>query len=235
LKAEGLPEADARRRCWFVDSKGLIVRGRAHLNEHKTPYAHDHPHCADLLAAIESLKPTILIGVSGMARSFTRPVVEAMARHNQRPVILALSNPTSKAECTAEEAYAWSEGRAVFASGSPFAPVTWNGRTYVPGQGNNAYVFPGVGLGVVACESRRVPNSMFLTAARTLAAQVLESDLEQGRIYPALHRIRAVSLAIAVAVAEEAYKLKLASRRRPKDLPVFIRDQMYQPHYESYV
>ncbi len=235
LMAEGVPQAEARRHCWFVDSQGLVVQGRGELAAHKVPYAHAHASCPDLLSAIEALRPTVLVGVSGMPKSFTQGVVEAMARHNPRPVILALSNPTSKAECTAEEAYGWSQGRAIFASGSPFPPVTLEGRRFVPGQGNNAYIFPGVGLGVLSCGARRVTDSMFSHAAKALAQEVQESDLQQGRIYPALQRMREVSAAIAVAVAEEAYRLNLAEVPRPADLRGHVAGQMYQPQYPSYV
>ena len=234
LAQEGLSPEAARRRCWFVDSKGLVVKERAGLAEHKLPYAHEHAICPDLLSAIESLKPTILIGVSGMPRAFTRPVLEAMGRLNHRPVVFALSNPTSKAECTAEEAYTWTEGRAIFASGSPFPPVTLAGQTHEPGQGNNAYIFPGVGLGVVACEAREVTEAMFFQAAHKLADQVLESDLAVGRVYPSLRRIREVSASIAVAVAEEAYRHKLARRRRPKTLSGWIKSRMFEPDYPCY-
>ena len=235
LMEEGLSQAEARRRCWFVDSQGLVVNARQNLAEHQQPYAHEHPFCPDLLTSLEALQPTVLIGVCGVPKTFTRPAVEAMGRLNKRPIIFALSNPTSQAECSAEEAYAWTQGRAVFASGSPFAPVTLNGKTFVPGQGNNAYVFPGVGLGVVASEARHVPEVMFFKAARTLAGQVLASDLEQGRVYPSLKRIREVSAAIAIAVAKEAFARKLARRPCPKDLPSFVQAQMYQPRYVSYV
>jgi malate dehydrogenase (oxaloacetate-decarboxylating)(NADP+) len=234
LVNEGLPLEEARRHCWFVDSQGLVVQGRPKLAEHKLLYAHDHPFCPDLLSAIESLQPAVLIGVSGTPNAFSQPVVEAMARLNPRPILFALSNPTSKAECTAEQAYGWTQGRAIFASGSPFAPVTLNGKTHVPGQGNNAYIFPGVGLGVVACQAKHVPDSMFFRAARVLADHVLEGELEQGRVYPSLQRIGEVSAAIAIAVAEEAYALGLARRRRPKDLPAFIRAQRYEPSYRDY-
>ncbi|HLN92167.1 MAG TPA: NAD-dependent malic enzyme, partial [Patescibacteria group bacterium] len=145
LKTEGMTEEEARRRCWYVDSKGLVVKSRTDLVPHKLPFAHDHASIGDFAAAMDSIKPTAIIGVSGMPRTFTRAVVEAMARMNRQPIVFALSNPTSKSECTAEEAYTWSEGRAIFASGSPFAPVTYKGKTIVPGQGNNAYIFPGVG------------------------------------------------------------------------------------------
>ena len=150
LMDEGMAEADARKLCWFVDSKGLVVADRTDLVAHKRPYAHAHPFIADFLTAVESLRPTAIIGVSGMPRTFTGPVVEAMAAINERPIIFALSNPTSKSECTAEQAYTWSDGRAIFASGSPFDTVDYQGKTFVPGQGNNAYIFPGVGLGAIA-------------------------------------------------------------------------------------
>jgi malate dehydrogenase (oxaloacetate-decarboxylating)(NADP+) len=234
LVAEGMPEAEARLRCWFVDSKGLVVKSRTDLVEHKLPYAHDHAPAAGFLQAVESLRPTAVIGVSGMPRTFTQPVVEAMARLNRRPIIFALSNPTSKAECTAEEAYQWSEGRAIFASGSPFKPVAYNGKTFVPGQGNNAYVFPGVGLGVIASQATRVTNEMFFAAAKTLAGMVTDQDYEQGRIYPDLKRIREVSAAIAVAVAEVVYRRGLTTMKRPADLQALVKAQMYDPTYMEY-
>jgi malate dehydrogenase (oxaloacetate-decarboxylating)(NADP+) len=161
-------------------------------------------------------------------------VVEAMARHNQRPIVFALSNPTSKSECTAEQAYRWSGGRALFACGSPFDPVTLDGRVFVPRQGNNSYIFPGVGLGVLASRSRRVTDEMFLAAARTLARQTTQPDLEQGSLYPALQRIREVSAHIAAAVAEVAYARRLGAQRKPANLLAHIRSQMYEPTYPTY-
>ena len=235
VQLEGLSEAEARARCWFVDSQGLVVRNRlGKLAGHKVPYAHDHPFVATLAEAIETVKPTVLIGVSGQARAFNRDIVARMAALNQRPIIFALSNPTSKAECTAEEAYQWTGGRAIFASGSPFPPVTLGDRTYVPGQGNNVYIFPGVGLGALACEAVQITDRMFLNAARTLAAQVTEEDLALGRIFPALSRIRDVSLQIAVAVAEEAHRAGLARRPRPADLEADIRARIFEPVYRNY-
>lgn len=231
MQEEGLTEAEAKARCWFVDSKGLVVAGRTDLAAHKKPYAHAYPFIGNLLEAVETLKPTALIGVSGMPQTFTQPVVEAMARLNERPIIFALSNPTSKSECTAEQAYQWSEGRAIYASGSPFDPVTYNGQTFVPGQANNSYIFPGVGLGVVASEASRVTDEMFFVAARTLAAQVTEADLMTGGTYPPLAKIRDVSLAIAVAVADVAFERGLAGIPRPADLAAYIREQMYVPQY----
>ena len=235
VQLEGLSEAEARARCWFVDSQGLVVRNRlGKLAGHKVPYAHDHPFVATLAEAIETVKPTVLIGVSGQARAFNRAIVARMAALNQRPIIFALSNPTSKAECTAEEAYQWTGGRAIFASGSPFPPVTLGDRTYVPGQGNNVYIFPGVGLGALACEAVQITDRMFLNAARTLAAQVTEEDLALGRIFPALSRIRDVSLKIAVAVAEEAHRAGLARRPRPADLEADMRARIFEPVYRNY-
>ncbi len=169
---EGATLEEARQACWFVDSKGLVVRSRAGLAEHKLRFAHDAPGAPDLLSALERLRPTALIGVSTIARAFNRQVVEAMSRINERPIVFALSNPTSKSECTAEEAYGWSKGKAIYASGSPFPPCVVGGRTFVSGQGNNSYIFPGVGLGVVATESRHVTDQMFAAAARTLASLV---------------------------------------------------------------
>jgi malate dehydrogenase (oxaloacetate-decarboxylating)(NADP+) len=235
LVEEGLSLAEARKRCWFVDSKGLVVKGRDQLNEHKLHFAHDHAPCADLFSAVKSLKPTMLIGASGQAKTFTHEIVTAMASSHERPVIFALSNPTSKAECTAEEAYIWTGGRAVFASGSPFAPVTVGGKTLVPGQGNNAYIFPGVGLGIVCTGARRVTDSMFIKAARTLAGLIRENELAEGRVYPALGRIHEVSHAIAVAVSEEVFTKKLNSQPRPANLPGYIRSQMFRPEYPDYI
>ncbi len=235
LLDEGLSEEEARKQCWFVDSKGLVVKSRTDLAHHKLPFAHEHEFVKDFLDVVKEIQPAAIIGVSGMPSTFTRPIVEAMAEINERPIIFALSNPTSKAECTAEEAYGWTDGRAIFASGSPFDPVTLeDGRTFVPGQGNNAYIFPGVGLGVIAAGATRVTDEMFYIAARTLAAEVSESDLEIGRIYPPLRHIRDVSAKIAAAVAEVAFERGLATEDRPDDMEAFIRAHMFEPDYPSY-
>jgi malate dehydrogenase (oxaloacetate-decarboxylating)(NADP+) len=235
LVDEGARLEDARRRCWFVDSKGLVVRGRRDLAEHKLRYAHDFRQIPNLLGAVEALEPTALIGVSTIAKSFDRAVVETMARLNERPIIFALSNPTSKSECSAEEAYGWSKGKAIFASGSPFPPFCYEGKTIVPGQGNNAYIFPGVGLGVVASEARHVTDRMFAQAAKALAAQTSGADLDMGRIYPSLARIRDVSAAIGAAVAAVAFEDGLAGVAKPDDVLEFVRSKMWQPRYESYL
>lgn len=232
---EGETAESARQKCWFVDSQGLVVKSRSNLAEHKLPYAHDHEFLPDLLSAIRAIKPTALIGVSGQGNTFTQPMVEAMAELNERPMIFALSNPTSKAECTAEQAYTWTNGRAIFASGSPFNPVTYNGQTFVPGQGNNSYIFPGVGLSVVACGAKHVTDEMFMAAAKALATTVTEADLAKGRIYPSLKRIREVSGVLATAVAEVAYAQGLATRPRPADMLAYMQSQMYQPVYQAYI
>jgi malate dehydrogenase (oxaloacetate-decarboxylating)(NADP+) len=234
MMQEGTTAVTARQQCWFVDSRGLVESSRTDLAEHKRPYAHKHTPLTTFLEAVEALQPTGIIGVSGMPRMFTQPVVEAMARLNEKPMVFALSNPTANSECTAEEAYGWSDGRAIFASGSPFDPVTLNGRTYIPGQGNNSYIFPGVGLGVVATGARHVTDDMFLAAAQTLAQLVTEDDLAAGLIYPSLKRIREVSAHIATAVAEIAYAHNLATVPRPTDLLAFMHSQMYQPVYRPY-
>ena len=235
LQAEGLTDEEARKACWFIDSKGLVVKNRTDLTKQKLFFAQDHEPLTDPLKIIEALKPTAIIGASGQPGTFTQGIVEAMTRVAGQPIIFALSNPTSKAECTAEQAYLWSCGRAIFASGSPFAPVELDGKRFVPGQGNNAYIFPGVGLGIVASGSRLVTDEMFLAAARTLADLVTKTDLDQGRIYPSLTQIRHVSLAIAVVVADIAEKRGLATEKLPADLENAIRTLMYQPDYTSYV
>jgi len=235
MAAEGADPVQARRSCWLFDSKGLVIAGRrGELAEHKLPYAHEHAGQADLVAAIRSLEPTALIGVSATGGSFTQAVVEEMTRLNPRPIVFALSNPTSKSECTAEQAYAWSGGQALFASGSPFDPVTIGARNWVSRQGNNSYIFPGVGLGAVAIRAQRVTDEMFLAAAKSLAAQVTADDLAQGSLYPPLAQVRDVSLQIAVAVAEVAFRQGHAGIERPADLPAHVRSCMYDPAYPQY-
>ena len=235
LVDEGLPEFEARRRCWFVDSRGLVVADRTRLAEHKRPYAHTHDRISNFESAVEALRPTALVGVSGQPDLFTRRALESMAEFNVRPIVFALSNPTSRSECTAEQAYRWTEGRAVFASGSPFDPVEVDGKTHVPGQGNNAYIFPGVGLGAIVSGARRITDEMFLAAARTLAEQTRPDDLDQGRVYPSFARVREVSAAIATEVARIAWKQALATTSEPEDIESYIRSEMYEPAYENYI
>jgi len=235
LKEEGIAPGQARKQCWFVDTQGLLVADRQEIAVHKRSYAHEHPHIASLLEAVETLKPTAILGFSAQPGMFTQDVVSAMAGIHERPIVFALSNPTSKAECTAEQAYTWSEGRAIFASGSPFDPVSLGNKTFVPAQGNNAYIFPGVGLGVIASRARRVTDEMFLAAAHSLANQVTESDLERGRVYPSLSRIREVSALIARDLARIAYAKGIADREEPDDILADIHQHMYQPVYPHYV
>jgi malate dehydrogenase (oxaloacetate-decarboxylating)(NADP+) len=232
---EGLSQTEARQRCWFADSRGLVVKSRKNLPEHKLRFAHDFKDQPYFLDAVKALKPTAIIGVSGQPSTFTQPILAEMARCNERPIVFALSNPTPRCECTAKEAYVWTQGRAIFASGSPFEPFTLEGITYEPGQGNNAYIFPGVGLGVIACRAKHVTDEMFLEAAKTLAAEVTEDDFKRGSIYPPLGHIREISAKIATAVCEVAYEQGLAVTPRPDDLQAFIKSQMYEPNYRSYV
>ncbi len=231
IKAEGASEAEARLRTWLVDSRGLVVKSRSGLTEHKLAYAHEHPPIDDFLTAIRTLKPTAIIGVAAVGGTFTPEVLQTMAKINKRPIIFALSNPTSKAECSAEEAYRHTGGRALFACGSPYDPVKLDGKTFVPRQGNNSYIFPGVGLGAIASGTRLITDEMFMAAAHTLAQLVSEADLDQGSLYPALPRIREVSARIAAAVAEVAYQRGLAAGQPPKDLLAYVQSQMYDPRY----
>ena len=228
---DGLTEAEARRRCWFLDSKGLVESSRADLQSHKRPFAHDHRPILTLEEAVRLLKPTALIGVAAQSRAFSEPVLTAMAEVTERPIIFALSNPTSKAECTSEEAYRWTEGRGLFASGSPAAPVTLDGKDFVPRQANNVYIFPGLGLGVVATQATAVSDRMFLAAARALAGTVSEHDLAQGALFPALESIRATSVVIAAAVVRVALEESLATVEVPTDIEGWLADRMYQPVY----
>jgi malate dehydrogenase (oxaloacetate-decarboxylating)(NADP+) len=231
MMADGMSEADAVRRNWLVDSRGLVVKERQGLHGHKLRYAHEQAPISDFLTALQTLKPTAIIGVAAVGGAFTPEVLQAMAKLNEQPIVFALSNPTSKAECSAEEAYRHTGGRVLFACGSPFDPVKLNGKTFVPRQGNNSYIFPGVGLGAIASGSKLVTDEMFMAAAHTLANSVSETDLTQGSLYPALPRIREVSAQIGAAVADVAYQRGLASGPPPNDTIGFIQSQMYDPHY----
>jgi len=231
MMAEGMSEAEALRRNWLVDSRGLVVKNRAGLHGHKLRYAHKQAPISDFLTAIQTLKPTVIIGVAAVGGAFTPEVLKTMAQLNEQPIVFALSNPTSKAECSAEDAYRYTGGRALFACGSPFDPVKLDGKTFVPRQGNNSYIFPGVGLGAIASGSKLVTDEMFMAAAHTLANSVSEADLKQGSLYPALPRIREVSAQIGAAVADVAYQRGLAAAPPPNDTIGFIQSQMYEPQY----
>nr|AIT70099.1 malic enzyme [Dumontia simplex] len=237
LVREGISEEDARRQCWFVDSRGLIYKGRASVSPAKETFAHEASAELQavapkgLLEIVKAIKPTALIGVSTIRGSFSEDIIREMGSFNDRPIIFALSNPTSKAECTAEEAYAYTDGRAIFASGSPFAPVRLPGRdtNLVPGQGNNSYIFPGLGLGVVMSGARRVPDTMFLAAADTLSKLVDAEQLAVSCVYPDLNSLMDISASIAYAVCQEAKRLGL-NDKNVDDLDVkTIREMMYEP------
>ena len=235
MMKEGLTEPEARGRCFFLDSKGLVVSSRTDLDERKRAFAAEGSGAPDCLRAVERVKPTAILGASGKAGTFTKEVLEAMARFNKRPIVFAMSNPTSHSECTAEQAYRFTEGRAIFASGSPFPPLEYQGKRFEPGQCNNAYIFPGVGLGVTACRAKHVTNEMFFEAAKTLAATVTEEILQTGGLYPPLSEVRKSSLAIAEAVALVAYREGLAGEPKPADLRAYLQTHIYEPVYENYL
>ncbi|KAM6207644.1 NADP-dependent malic enzyme [Sarcoramphus papa] len=237
MEKEGISKDAAIKRIWMVDSKGLIVKGRASLTSEKQRFAHEHGEMKNLEDIVRDIKPSVLIGVAAIGGAFTKQILQDMAALNKRPIIFALSNPTSKAECTAEQCYKYTEGRGIFASGSPFDPVTLpSGQTLYPGQGNNSYVFPGVALGVISCGLKHIGEDVFLTTAEVIAQQVSEENLQEGRLYPPLVTIQHVSLKIAVRIAEEAYRNNTASTYpQPKDLEAFIRSQVYSTNYTSFV
>ena len=241
LAEEGLTANEARRRVWMVDSRGLVSRGRPRLEDFKRAYAREPEEiagyrCADrsrisLLEAVTNAKPTILIGTSATPRLFTREIVETMARINERPVILPISNPTSKAECTPEEAIRWSGGSAVVATGSPFPPGEYNGVRYRAGQANNAFLFPGVGLGVVVASAKRVTDGMFLDAAKALAGTTSQADLDEGALYPELRYIRECSHTVACATIRRAVDDGYSEERILVDLERTVRRAMWYPEY----
>ncbi|XP_020269225.1 NADP-dependent malic enzyme-like [Asparagus officinalis] len=235
-KQTKIPIEECRKKIWLVDSKGLIVSSRREsLQQFKKPWAHEHEPIKELIDAVKIIKPTVLIGSSGVGQTFTQEVVEAMTSFNEKPIILALSNPTSQSECTAEQAYTWSKGRAIFASGSPFGPVEYKGKTHISGQANNAYIFPGFGLGLVISGAIRVHEDMLLAASEALASQVTQENYDKGLIYPPFTNIRKISAHIAAKVAAKVYELGLASHLpRPSNLVEFAESCMYSPRYRSY-
>ena len=234
LVNDGMSVEEARGKCWFVDTQGLLTSDRDHIADHKQRFARENPPITDFTEAVNTLKPTAILGLSGQPGSFPKEVIEAMAKINKRPIIFALSNPTSKAECTAEEAYRWSKGRAIFASGSPFDAVKFGNNTHVPGQGNNVYIFPGVGLGAIVSGARVVTDEMFLAASYSLANQVSEADLSRGSVYPPLNKIREVCALIAYEVAKIAWDKGLTDLEEPEDIMAEIRQAMYLPVYPHY-
>ena len=235
MMQSGLSIEKARKQIYFFDSKGLVVKSRNNLNELKLLYAHSFEENSDFLSAVKVAQPSILIGVSGQGGAFTEPLIREMGRVNSHPIIFALSNPTSKSECTAEQAYNWTGGRAIFASGSPFDPVQIENKKFYPGQGNNAYIFPGVGLGVVVSKSSLITDEMFIVAADTLANMVTEKDLKKGRMYPSLTKICDISYKIAIKVANIAFDKNIAHIPTPKNLEETVRATMFSPEYPVYI
>jgi malate dehydrogenase (oxaloacetate-decarboxylating)(NADP+) len=233
LRRDGLGDEQALAHLLFVDSQGPVVTRRTDLPVHKRVFAHSREPLPDLASTIEAFKPTVLFGACGQSGRFTQPMLDALARCCDRPVVFALSNPTAKAECTAEQAYTWTAGRAVFASGSPFDPVTIGGEVHAPGQANNSFIFPGVGLGVLVSRASRVTDSMFSAAAAALAGEVGGDDVAAGRIYPPQHRMRDVARAVASAVAKVAYDEGLATATRPAEIADEVARAMYWPEYAT--
>jgi malate dehydrogenase (oxaloacetate-decarboxylating)(NADP+) len=232
---KGLSLKEAQARIFMFDVNGLLEPSRTDLFDFQKPYTHPHAPSHDLVACIESIKPTMLIGVSTVAKTFTRPVIEAMSRLNQRPIIFALSNPTDRAECTPEEAYRWSNGRALYAAGVQFPPVSFNGETFLSGQANNFYIFPAVGMAIYATQAKRVTDEMFIEAAQALAEQVTPGQLRQGLLYPPQSNILETAIKIAARVAGVIFASDLARVERPADLDAFIREHVYKPEYHSLI
>ena len=230
---EGLALKDAQSRVYMFDINGLLEDTRKDLVDFQKPYAHKHAPTRDFVAAIESIKPTTIIGVSTVGGTFTQKVIEAMSRINQRPVILALSNPTDHAECTPEQAYTWSKGKAIYAAGVQFPPVQFNGQTFLPGQANNFYIFPAVGMAIFATQASRVTDEMFIEAARVVADQVPSSLLSQGLLYPLQSNILETEIQTAARVAKLVFDSGLARVPRPSDMVAFIREHVYKPEYKT--
>jgi len=234
MVADGVPADEARERCWMVDVNGLLESSRTDIADFQRPYAHDHAPTKDFLGAVEAIEPTGIIGVSTVPKLFNQAVIEAMSRINERPIIFPYSNPTSRSECSAKEAYTWSKGKAIFASGSPYQPVKVEGRTFVPGQGNNVYIFPALGMAIYATQAKRVTDEMFLCAANAVAEQVTQDDLDMGLIYPPQSEILESSLRVAEKVAALVFAKGLAGVEEPADIGAFIRAAAYRPDYRDY-
>lgn len=231
MQLEGLSESEARDRVWMFDVHGLVESSRKDLNVYQQRYAHRMPASRDFVETIRNVKATAIIGVSTVGKTFTREVVETMTRINERPIVFALSNPTDHAECTAEEAYTWSGGKALFAAGVQFAPVAIGSKTLYPGQANNFYVFPAVGLAVYATKARRVTDEMFIEAARATADQVTADQLEHGMLFPPQTQVLETEVRTAERVAKLAFDRNLAQVQRPKDIEAWMRALLYRPEY----
>jgi malate dehydrogenase (oxaloacetate-decarboxylating)(NADP+) len=233
LVAQGMSLKDAQSRVYMFDVNGLLESSRTDLVDFQKPYAHKHAPTKDFVAAIESIKPTTIIGVSTIGGAFTQKVVETISRINDRPVILALSNPTQHAECTAEQAYSWSNGKAIYAAGVQFAPVHYKGQTFLPGQANNFYIFPAVGMAIFATQAKRVTDEMFIEAGQAVADQVTPEQLKQGLLYPLQSNILETEIQTAARVAKLVFDSGLARVERPADMVSFIRSHVYKPEYPA--
>ena len=233
MVGEGLTLEQAQSRVYMFDVNGLLEATRTDLVDFQRPYAHQHVPTRDFVAAIESIRPTTIIGVSTVGGTFTQKVIEAMSQINERPVVLALSNPTEHAECTPEQAYTWSKGNAIYAAGVQFPPFRLNGQTFLPGQANNFYIFPAIGMAVFATQASRVTDEMFIEAARAVADQVPLGLLNQGSLYPPQSNILETEIQTAARIAKVVFDSGLAGVKRPPDLVAFIRGQVYKPEYED--
>ena len=235
LTKKGYSKEEARSRCWFVDSKGLVVSSRKNLSRDKLPFAHEYYEKKDLSDIIQAIRPTALIGISGQANAFSKNVLELMKDINDYPLVFALSNPTSSSECTAENAYKWTRGKCLFASGSPFDSVEIEGKTFIPGQGNNAYIFPGVGLGIILSQAEVISDDLFLAAAETLSILVSDKELSSGQLYPSIKDIKKVSKEIAITVAEKAFSEGLTNMAIPQNIESSLDRIIYNPVYPDYI
>ena len=235
LTKKGYSKEEARRRCWFVDSKGLVVSSRKNLSRDKLPFAHEYYEKKDLSDIIQAIRPTALIGISGQANAFSKNVLELMKGINDYPLVFALSNPTSSSECTAENAYKWTRGKCLFASGSPFDSVEIEGKTFIPGQGNNAYIFPGVGLGIILSQAEVISDDLFLAAAETLSILVSDKELSSGQLYPSIKDIKKVSKEIAITVAKKAFSEGLTNMAIPQNIESSLDRIIYNPVYPDYI
>jgi malate dehydrogenase (oxaloacetate-decarboxylating)(NADP+) len=231
---EGLSLEEAQARISMFDVNGLLEPSRTDLFDFQRQYAHPHAPSRDFVACIEFIRPTAILGVSTVGKTFTRPVVEAMSRINDRPIIFALSNPTEHAECTPEEAYQWSKGKALYAAGVQFPPVSDGGRTFLPGQANNFYIFPAVGMAIHATQAKRVTDEMFIEAAHALADQITPAELQQGLLFPPQSNILETEIKIAARVAKVVFDSHLACVAQPDDYEAFIRSHVYQPKYRNF-
>jgi malate dehydrogenase (oxaloacetate-decarboxylating)(NADP+) len=235
MELEGLTEEQARGRIWLFNTNGLLENTRKDLHPEQKVYAHKHAPTHDLVEAIDSIQPSILIGVSAVGKAFTRAVVETMSKVNQRPIIFALSNPTERAEVTAEEAYSWSRGKALYGAGVQFAPVHYNGDTFLPAQANNVYVYPAIGLAIYATNPKFVTDEMFIEAARATANQVTDKQLKMGMLYPPQSNIFDTEVRTAERVARLVFERNLARVDPPKDINAWLKAMLYKPEYPALV